>query len=285
MKALNGTEGRRISQATRLPDTEEFRILVRGLFPRTAVTVEYHPGHLFWEPSAEDVIDRAWHTYVQNAHNTGMRAYNGALFRLDAFDQSDGDLHLSLTDADFRSSIGTASEEFRAAFPGLQQANPLTVSITLVTGDSKIVLEKRSRLDSRRRPYHVIAGYMERGRDLEGPHPFDTLEREVLEELGVNIDSNRLCATGLVRTIYGSELCFYCNLSCTFDDLMKRQECFATDAEIERLYYVEDSPSALAAFLVAHSADLVPSGRASLLFYGQETYGNDWYETAQVPVA
>jgi hypothetical protein len=258
---------------------EGFVILARGLFPRAAITVEYGPGRLTWETPVEDVIEREWKTYVDDVKDTGVRIYNGNLFRLDRFDTRHGSLHLALSDTDFRSGIGTAGAEFRTLFPKLRQANPLTVCATLVTEDGKIVLEKRSRLGSRRYPYHVIAGYMERGSDgTENPHPVNTLVREIREELGAEIDEDSVRATGLVRTIYGSELCFRSSLTCTFDDLLKNQAGPGTDEEIEMLQGVEDTPSALARFLSLHGTDLVPSGRACLLFYGQEKYGNDWYE-------
>jgi hypothetical protein len=255
-----------------------FVIMARGLFPRGNITVEYRPGRLSWETPAEDVIEREWKTYFRDAQKAGMRVYNGNLFRLDGLDTQGGGLHLALSDTDFRSSIGTAGGEFRALFPNLPQANPLTVCATLVTEDGKILLEKRSRLDSRRHPYHVIAGYMERGSDgTENPHPVDTLAREIREELGVEMDKDNVRATGLVRTIYGSELCFCSSLDYTFDDLLKIQAGPGTDAEIEMLHSVEDTPSALAGFLAHHGTDLVPSGQACLLFYGREKYGNEWY--------
>ena len=266
----------------RRPDVEEFEVLAHGPFPRTAVSVEYRPGRPCWEPSAEALIDRAWHTYLRASSDAGIMVYNGALFRLDGFQRTGGSLRLMLSDADFRGCIGTASAEFTSAFPDLPRANPLTVSVVLVTGDGKIVVEKRSRVDSRRRVYHVIAGYMERELDGREPHPFDALEREAREELGVDLDGSHLSATGLVRTVYGSEICFRCRLALSFDRLLKIQTGSGTDSEVEMLHAVDDSPSAVAAFLTAHPADLVPSGRACLLLYGRGTYGEGWYRAASL---
>jgi 8-oxo-dGTP pyrophosphatase MutT (NUDIX family) len=261
---------------------EEFDVLAHGLFPRTAISAKYRPGQPCWEPSAEVFIDRAWQTYVRTSSEAGITVYNGTLFRLDSFQRTDGRLQLMLSDADFRGYIGTASTEFMSAFPDLPRANPLTVSVVLITGDGKIVVEKRSRVDSRRRAYHVIAGYMERERDAgREPHPFDTLEREVREELGVDLDRAHLYITGLVRTIYGSEICFRCRLALSFDHLLNIQAGSGTDSEIETLEAMDDSPAAVATFLAAHPADLVPSGRACLLLYGREAYGEEWYKTAR----
>ncbi len=258
-------------------ETTGFEVLAHGIFPRSAVSVEYRPGCPRREPPAEALIDHAWQTYLRTSFDAGITVYNGALFRLDGFRLTGGRLRLMLSDADFRSCIGTASVEFTSAFPDLPRANPLTVSAVLATTDGKIVVEKRSRVDSRRRAYHVIAGYMERGRDGRQPHPFDALMREVREELGVELDRARLFATGLVRTIYGSELCFRGDVALSFDDLLKMQAGPATDSEIETLQALHDSPPAVAGFLAAHPTDLVPSGRACLLLYGREAYGEGWY--------
>jgi len=153
--------------------------------------------------------------------------------------------------------------------------------VALVTGDGKIIIEKRTRTDSRRRTYHVIAGYMELDRDGRQPHPFDALKREVHEELGVDLDEAHLRATGLVRALYGSELCFRCRVSISFDDLLMIRAGLGEDSEIEKLQALDDSPEAVASFLSAHLEHLAPPGKACLLLYGREAYGEEWYEAAR----
>jgi hypothetical protein len=111
-------------------------------------------------------------------------------------------------------------------------------------------------------------------------HPFNAMEREVQEELGVELDRQRLRATGLVRTMHGCELCFRGSVSLSFDRLLEVQADSATDSEIEALQPIDDSPSAITAFLASHVTDLVPSGRACLLLYGREAYGEGWYRVA-----
>jgi 8-oxo-dGTP pyrophosphatase MutT (NUDIX family) len=262
------------------PDKEEFEVLAHGPFSRTAVSVEYRPGRPFRERSAETLIDHAWQTYLRTSRELGITVCNGALFRLDSFERTNDHLRLKLSDADFHDCIGTASAEFRSAFPDLPQANPLAASVALITSDRKIIIEKRSRVDSRRRAYHVIAGYMERDKDGNKRHPFDTLKREVREELGVDLHEAHLRATGLVRALYGSEICFCCRLALSFDDVLKIQARLGADSEIETLQPLDDAPDAVASFLGAHLADLAPPGKACLLLYGREAYGEEWYEAA-----
>ncbi len=259
---------------------EEFEVLVQGILSSDAVRVLYRPGvHVRWEPPAEKSIDDAWLTYMRSCREIGITVYNGGVLRLDSFELTDARLNLALSDIDFRSCIGTGTDRFVAAFPRAPQANPLTVSVVLVTIDGQIVLEKRSRIDARRRKYHVIAGFMEREYDAQEKHPdpFETVRREVREELGFILDSP-LYVTGLVRAVYGSELCFFCRLPVSFEQLLEIKANGETDCEIDALQAVEDSPSAVASFLAHHTTDFVPSGRACLLLYGRDAYGQGWYD-------
>jgi hypothetical protein len=100
----------------------------------------------------------------------------------------------------------------------------------------------------------------------------------VREELGLILDGP-LCVTGLVRAVYGSELCFCCRLPISFDHLLEIKANFETDCEIDALQALEDSPSAVASFLACHATDFVPSGKACLLLYGWEAYGEGWYDS------
>lgn len=259
---------------------KEFEVLVQGKFSNDAIRVLYRPGvHIHWEPSVEEFIGDAWQTYVRSCRDIGITLYNGNVFRLDSFDRTGGRLSLMLSDIDFRSCIGTGTNRFVNAFPQAPQANPLTVAVALVAADGRIVLEKRSRIDARRRKYHVIAGYMEREFDAVNatPDPFATLAREVREELGLLLDGP-VFSTGLVRTVYGSELCFYCRLSISFEQLVEVMARGETDREIDALEPLDDSPAAVASFLECHTADFVPAGRACLLLYGREAYGESWYD-------
>ncbi|OPY75051.1 MAG: hypothetical protein A4E65_03653 [Syntrophorhabdus sp. PtaU1.Bin153] len=259
---------------------EEFEVVAHGIFPEDSIRVDYKPGvRIRWEYATQAFIDDAWKNYVQASRETGVTVYNGNILRLDGVERANGYLSLVLSDTDFRSAIGTGTSDFITAFPGAPQANPFSLSVALVTADGRIVIEKRNRIDARRRKYHVIAGFMERELDaLNGrPNPFDALRREVCEELALSIE-DPLYAMGLVRTVYGSELCFYNRLSISFSDLLEIKEKGETDCEIDTLEGVEDSPSAVASFIAGHMGDFVPSGRACLLLYGREAYGAKWYE-------
>jgi 8-oxo-dGTP pyrophosphatase MutT (NUDIX family) len=275
LSELRGREG--VEASVKM---EEFEVLAQGLFTQNDVQVDYRPGrHVRWGQSAETFIENTWQAHMRASCGRGMTAYNGNVFHLDAFNKTSDRLFLTVSDMEFRSCIGTGTADFAVAFPQEPQANPLSVSIVLVTIDGKIVLEKRSRIDARRRRYHVIAGFMEHGHDVLDSklHPFDTIKREVREELGLTF-ATPLYATGLVRAITGSEICFYSRLNISYKTLLEIKATEKTDAEIEALEAIDDSPTAIADFLADHTADLVYFGRACLLLYGHIAYGKEWYE-------
>jgi hypothetical protein len=260
---------------------EEFEVLAQGSFTQDEVQVNYQPGrHIRWGQSAKTFIENAWEAHLRASRDKGMTAYNGNVFHLDTCNKTGNSFFLTVSDMEFRSCIATGTTDFVVAFPQEPQANPLSVSIVLVTMDGKIVLEKRSRIDERRRKYHVIAGFMEQEHDIQDGrlYPFDTIKREVHEELGLTFQTP-LYATGLVRAMTGSEICFYSRLNISYKTLLEIKATGKTDAEIEALETIDDSPNAVAAFLSDHITDFVPFGRACLLLYGSVAYGREWYET------
>jgi 8-oxo-dGTP pyrophosphatase MutT (NUDIX family) len=256
----------------------QFVILARGRFTRETVAVHYRPVcDIRWNPTAEAFIDDTWSSYLLISRQSGLKTYNGKVLRLDSFTLENGLLSLMLSDTDYRSYVGTGTRDFVAAFPHMPQANPLSVSAALITSDAKIIIEKRSRVDGYHLRYHVIGGFMEKGPDTacSTPSPFDALAREVREETGLKIDTPS--GTGLVRTVGGSELCFYYRLSLSSPEVLEIKAREKTDSEIEHVEFIDDSPRSIATFLSAHSIDLVPSGMACLLLYGREAYGDAWY--------
>jgi hypothetical protein len=259
-----------------------FEVLAHGVFPRDAIVTQYtRKVNVRWEGRAEAYIRRTWNSYLRSSRGRGVKVYNGDLLRLDDHCHEMGVLRMHVSDVDFRTYVGTALPAFTEAFPEAPRANPLAVCIVLVTSDGRIVIERRSQIDAYRGRYHVIAGFMEKDADTTngGPDPFEVINREVREELGVVLDGEPR-ATGLIRTAMGSEVCFSSSLSISFKALLETKAGARTDAEIDDLLGIGDSPTSVVSFLVEHSADVVPSGRACLLLHGRVAYGEQWYNEA-----
>jgi hypothetical protein len=256
-----------------------FEVLAHGVFPRNAIVIQYIRNvSVRWEGRAEAYIGDTWNSYVQASRGRGVKVYNGSLLRLDDYCHEMGVLRMHVSDVDFRSYVGTALPVFAEAFPEAPQANPLAVCTVLVTSDGNIVIERRSQIDAYRGRYHVIAGFMEKAADTAsgGPDPFEVINREVREELGVVLDGEPL-ATGLIRTAMGSEVCFSSSIPISFKALLETKAGAGTDGEIDDLLGIGDSPMSVMSFLMDHDRDIVPSGRACLLLHGRVAYGGQWY--------
>jgi 8-oxo-dGTP pyrophosphatase MutT (NUDIX family) len=259
-----------------------FEVLAHGVFsPETIVVEHWRDRRIRWEGRAQTYIQDVWDAYVRPRRDRGIDIYNGSLLRLDGFVHENEILHLELSDVDFRAYVGTATPGFAAAFPELPRANPLAVCIALVTTNGKIVIEKRRQIDAYRGRYHVIGGFMEKEADAASgrPDPFEAISREVAEELGIVLEAMPQ-VTGLIRTPMGSELCFSSRLSISFEQLLEAKIAAKTDAEIDDLMEIPDSPAGILSFLLDHDPDVVSSGRACLLLHGRETYGRGWYDKA-----
>ncbi len=261
----------------------DFEILAPGPFLREQITVEYRPGAGIPEDgTVRAAIEEKWLLHLEEYGKKGMKAFDGALYRLMGFRLSHGNLLLELGDTGFKEYVGTSLRSFWEYFPAPFLANPLAVCITLRTADGKLVVEQRRRVDAYRGRYHVIGGFLERGVDLgpDGlPCPFEGVAREVREEAGVEVKKDDLTALALVRNriVRHPEICLYAPLQATFHDLGRLQGSTFVDGEIEGFVAVEDRPEDLGRFIAEHHDDFVATGEACLLLYGKDRFGEDWF--------
>lgn len=261
----------------------DFEILAPGPFLRENITVAYRPGDGMPENGAvRAAIEERWLLHVEEYEKKGMRAFDGALYRLMDFRLSHGHLLLELGDTGFKEYVGTSLKAFWEYFPAPFLASPLAVCITLRTLDGKLVVERRRRVDAYRGRYHVVGGFLERDVDLgpDGlPCPFEGMAREVREEAGIEVNRDELTALALVRNrvIRHPEVCFFAPLQATFQDLGRLQKSTLVDGEIEGFVAVDDTPEDLGRFIAEHHDDFVATGEACLLLYGKDRYGEAWF--------
>lgn len=260
-----------------------FEILTPHLFSRSDLQVTYRPGQGEYRSSeAHRQIDRTWERHLANYAQNGLPAFNGSLFRLTDYALNRGRLLIELGDTTFREYVGTSTEDFYGTYPEAWVANPLAVCIALITGDEKILIERRTTLTRYRAPYHVIGGFMERGKDFSQgkPDPFAAITREIKEELGLILSPDEPVALGLVRNlrVRHPEIVFFCSLSQSFAEVQEIMGRDAADDEIDHLEYVEDRSDHLSSFLKGRHGIFTPSGEACLLLYGRQRYGEGWYD-------
>jgi hypothetical protein len=237
---------------------------------------------IVYDEQLQRFIDNQWHTQVRKYEKEGMKMFNGKLFRLKHFHKGGDRVFLELGDTNYKDYVGTSIKEFYESHPYDKLANPLAVSVTLVTSDRKILVEKRNKMDVYRGRYHVIGGFIERDIDVGAdsrPDPFKAIKREVWEEIGVALLDENLFSLGLVRNLKvpHPEVCFFARMDISSEEVFAISAANKLDGEIEQLDFIEDSSDDLARFIVFNHGNIVATGEACMLLYGNDRYGEAWY--------
>lgn len=243
-----------------------FEILAEGPFRRNQVLVEYVDDHdLDLDETESRFVDRAWQRRKQETNDSGVKLFDGALWRVGAYQQDALGLHLFLGKTSYRAYVGTRQPSFFANGPCYRLANPLAICCTVVTADGRIVVARRSGVDVAVGEYSVPGGFVERGKDADS---FVAMARELNEELGLEVDANRLLCTGLIYDLWHPhfELCFTAYVDVSFASL---SGVVPLEQEHGHLESIADNPAALRRFLARWHNRMAPSGEACLLLHGR----------------
>jgi 8-oxo-dGTP pyrophosphatase MutT (NUDIX family) len=158
-------------------------------------------------------------------------------------------------------------------------ADPLAICCSVVTGDGKILIGRRVGVDGSIDKFHVVGGFIERIKDDHDglPCPFKAIQREIYEEVGIEIGILDITCTGLIydHNAPHPELCFFATTPLTYAEILTRKP---VDLEVSRWLAIADDPVSLAAYIEANAAILAVPGIANLLFYGERKYGKKWRE-------
>lgn len=214
------------------PRREEapFVVDVCGRYEQAEVTAVRTAAPRRRHPVLEAEIGRIWEAETEEAEARGIRLYNGELARLSTWRSSQAALHLELGMTCYRDFVGTnLRQAARTVSLGQDHlADPLGVSMLLITHDGYLVLGLRNRRVAHFAGWiHMIGGMVERqDENDDGSFAlFSAIFREASEEL--MIESHELeqaRVIGLVRdqSILQPELVFEASLSMSRDELQSR---------------------------------------------------------------
>jgi 8-oxo-dGTP pyrophosphatase MutT (NUDIX family) len=229
---------------------------------------------------SEHVIAESWNAALADARAQGRDLFAGPMTRLLSWSTDHETLILNLGPTDYREFVGT-----NLRHPELAQrngrdalANPLGVSVAVVTADGRFVVQRRSEHVFEYPGYfHVCGGNVE-PIDVEGPDApgvFAAARRELEEELGVgSAQIADLICLGLAenRATLKPDLLFAADVTLTADAFGT-----ARNSEYSGLVFI-DGEAALAEHLTEYSQRYSPPGMACLLAAGRRRYGDEWYE-------
>lgn len=153
-------------------------LLAIGLFDQ--VKVDWRQES--FEPTAEQrvQIDERWTPRAEKGY------FPGPVARVTDVGIADGSLQLSMQPTTFKEYVGLQSNDDAWRFGIENLANPLSVSMAVLTADKKWVLTKKMRGD-RVGSIDAVGGYLNPEKDDNDPRK--TATREYSEEIGVPGDS------------------------------------------------------------------------------------------------
>jgi 8-oxo-dGTP pyrophosphatase MutT (NUDIX family) len=257
-----------------------FKLLLTGSYRAPALRIRWSNRRRTPIPEVAHLIAETWTTARAEAARHGRDLFPGAMTRLRGWSAVDATLTLDLGPTDYREFVGTnlRHPELADRFGRASLANPLGVSVAVVTSDGHLIVQRRSeQVFEYPGFFHVCGGNVEPA-DVAGrvaPGVFATVRRELDEEFGIAPgDVLDLICLGLAenRAILKPDLLVAASVALPADAFVSSRH-----PEFSALTVIEGA-EALAAFLVEHATETSPAGLACLFAVGRHRYGEGWYE-------
>lgn len=282
--AMPGQETQAIGSPAYSPGGAPFAVELVGRYVRRQLTQSWSDEPRPTTPPLEAIIARAWEAQCALAGQENRLLHNGKLGRLVRAVATSSCLQLELGSTCYRDFIGTNvhdSAMVREINPAAL-ANPLGISVTLITRDGYLVYGRRSdRVACHAGFLHTFGGMLEAAdRDENGYDIFGSAVRELHEETGIKQDEiTDIVTSGLVRDtwLYQPELLFEATVALTRKELSDRFNPALSNGEHTGIEFVHDDPDAVV-LLIEQAKPIAPVAQAALLLHGRHNWGAEWYE-------
>ncbi|MCJ7543516.1 MAG: NUDIX hydrolase [Phycisphaerae bacterium] len=268
-------------------DCGPFLLDALGPFGRRNVTLTWTDRERRSTAEIDRLIDRAWDQAMDLARRTGRKLYDGQLCRLIDYAVKGRTLHLVAGPTTFREFLGTNYANphlVHTAGPEVL-ASPLGVSAAVIASDGFIVLGRRSdQVAWHGGMVHPIGGIVELDDASRPQHPFDAMRKELREETGtVPRRGGPAVCLGLVRdkALPQPELIFRIDVAADVRTLRASAKGAVEGNEHSELVAVRDRPTSVVSFIEKHGQETTPVALATLLLYGLDRWGSDWFATAR----
>jgi hypothetical protein len=218
-------------------------------------------------------IDRSWEML---ARRPGVNLFDGPMCRLESSRADDASLSMLFSQTSYKCFCGTNmhNPQFAAQHGPAAMANPLGLSVALISRDGSLVLGRRNeRVAYYPGRIHPFAGALEPSDALD---VFSAVERELSEEMALSpTDVTQLRCLGLAEdlSLLQPELIFYAQATKTLAELKQGLD----HAEHEAMVAIDTTPETFDRELA--SAKLyTPIALATLLLCGHHLFGPDWFD-------
>lgn len=258
-----------------------FSLPATGTFAESDVRASWTDQPVVVPAGVERLIAESWAAAETEALQCGRELFPGAMTRLLQWSTDGGTLTLTLGPTDYRQFVGTnlRHPELAERFGRDALANPLGISVAVVTADNQLLVQQRSeRVFEHPGFFHVCGGNVEPA-DVAGPDApgvFAAARRELEEELAITpAQIISLTCLGLAenRKTFKPDLLIEAEVTQPADAFRS-----ARNAEFSNLIFLEDATT-LAGCLTQNRNRFTPPGMASLLVTGRKRYGDRWYQS------
>jgi len=258
-----------------------FTIHFLQTYPMDALTVSWHDSPCEPPVDVVELIERSWVVAQAEAARHGRDLFPGRMTRLIRWSAETSSLHLDLGPTDYRAFVGTnlRHPELAGRFGTDALANPLGLSVAVITADNQILLQKRSEHVFEFPGFFHVGGGNVEPIDVASPDAtgiIASIHRELDEELAISAHQiTRTLCLGLAENAMfrKPDLLIATWVSLSADVLASR-----TNAEYSELVFLADD-SSLSEFLIANAHTISPAGIACLLALGWQRHGVDWFDT------
>jgi 8-oxo-dGTP pyrophosphatase MutT (NUDIX family) len=248
---------------------------IRALGPWNSARVKCARGESSFAPPAivRAEIEQVWSVMSQKP---GVHLFDGRMCRLESFAADDGELQMVLSETSYKSFAGTNmhNPQFGTQYGEAAMANPLGISVALISGDGFLVLGRRNeRVAYYPGRIHPFAGALE---PEDGMDVFGAIRRELAEELNLGEPAlAQLTCLGMAedRGLVQPELICYAEVEKILDELRGEVD----EVEHDAIVPIAVSPDVFERELA--SAKLyTPIALATILLCGRERFGNGWFD-------
>lgn len=170
----------------------------------------------------------------------------------------------------------------------LQHVLPIGGAMILETCDEKILMEERGKAEMPGKYNPAPAGGCETRDWQVVPELFRSIKGETWEETGLlpgqDYDTD-IKIIGLVRDqteAYNPTVTYYAKTHLTFDEVTKKADCIAPEAEEhQRLFNTTVNPLELLFFCSSQEEKIIGNGIGNLLVFGYFRHGASWLAQAR----
>jgi len=247
---------------------------VLGNWPRDRVRIRWIESTRAIEPQVEHQIDEAWRIALLRP---GITLFDGRMCRLESFQASEDLLELAMSPTSYKTFFGTNLSHPTLAdrFGGRVLANAVGVSPAVETADGFLMLGHRNgSVAYHPNRIHPFSGALE---PREAADVFAGVTRELSEELGftpAEISEMRCLGIAKDTELRQPELIFSVRSTLTRGQIERNLE----PTEHRGTWSIPAEKSAVEKIL-RDPRELTPIAVASLLLWGRQRIGLEWFES------